>query len=210
MEYFIFQKLIRYERTVENLNGRVKNISKDSKDAAIIAKLEQTVNIQVKEIDNARETLAAFEAREIKLKKRIPCEEKPCPKGRKQCQYSHDLEYKKPTDRDTKQELCKYFAGKGCNLDEKDCRFSHSMELLAKVGNRVAATGSNQIPLGQRTFDNTQYIDSDDNTNGPPRFRKVTEGANNNMSVEITDDLSSYPANDARRTLQNRSNGLYK
>ena len=38
------------------------------------------------------------------------------------------------------------------------------------------------------------------------RFRKVSTGANNNMSVELVEDLRHYPENDARRTLiRNRS-----
>ena len=209
------EKCLRYERSIENLNGRIKNLTEagsNSKDAAIIAKLEKTIEHQIREIDTIRESLATFEEREIKLKRKIPCEERPCPRGRKKCHFSHDLEYKKPADRDTKQELCKYFAGKGCNLDENDCRFSHSMDLLANMEMKVnktmprAGTGANTLPLGPR------FQDSFDDSTGynnlsNQRFRKVSEGPNNNVSVEITEDMSKFPQNDARRTLMQRAQG---
>ena len=209
------EKCLRYERSIDNLNGRIKNINEagsTSKDAAMIAKLEKTIENQIREIDTIRESLATFEEREIKLKRKIPCEESPCPRGRKKCHFSHDLEYKKPSDRDTKQELCKYFAGKGCNLEEKDCRFSHSMELLAKMEAKVssnmprAVSGANNLPLGPRLQESFNDTLGHDNLSNQ-RFRKITEGANNNMSVEITDDLTDYPPNDARRTLMQRNQG---
>ena len=154
-------------------------MEKDSKENPAIAKLEQTVDRQIKEIEHMRETMAAFEAREAKLKKKIPCEETPCKLGRKSCPYSHDLEYKKPVERGNKQYLCKYFAGSGCNLDESQCRFSHSLELLAKSEAKAKATGANQMPLGSRGQNSNEDVN---------RVRKVSQGANNNMSVEIVDD----------------------
>ena len=186
------EKCLKHERSIQNLQGRLKNVMEsNSKDNPAIAKLEQTVDRQIKEIEHMRETMAVFEAREAKFKRKIPCGDTPCKLGRKDCPYSHDLEYKKPVERGNKQYLCKYFAGTGCNLDESQCRFSHSLELLAK-SEAKAATGANQMPLGSRG----QFSSEDLN-----RVRKVSQGANNNMSVEIVDDLSGFPANDARRTL---------
>ena len=118
----------------------------------------------------------------------------PCPLGRKKCPYNHDLEYKRPSAINQKQILCKYFAGQGCNLNETQCKFSHSLELLSAMDNNKhggfegpqqtwpsrSATGANQIPLG-----GADSFNDSEGTNHliNQRFRKVNQGANNNMSV---------------------------
>ena len=66
------------------------------------------------------------------------------------------------------------------------------------------------MPLGNRSQDS---FSSFGDMSGPnhlnnQRFRKVSQGANNNVSVEIVDDLRGFPANDARRTLL--KNRLFK
>ena len=77
------------------------------------------------------------------------------------------------------------------------------MELLSQGFPPKTATGANLLPLGQKdSFNNSEGTFNLANQ----QFRKVNQGANNNMSVEIIDDLRHYPANDARRTLlHNRS-----
>ena len=214
------EKCLRHERSIENLQGRLKNLAGKEKENPILVKMEKTIQAQVVEIDSIKDTLADFEAKEAKLKKKIPCENKQCPLGRKKCPFNHDLEYKRPSEINQKMILCKYFAGRGCHLDDESCRFSHSLELLANLdaqqGGQGAsqhhqhlpvpersATGGNRQQLGQRDSfnDNSGY-----NNIANHRVRKVSQGQNNNMSVEIVDDLRHLPLKDARRTLlHNRS-----
>lgn len=188
----------RFERTVENLTGRLKNLENSKKDSSVEAKLEQTIKVQIKEIEMIKESLSRFEAKEVKLMKKIPCEQRPCPFGRKKCQYSHDLEYKTQTTSYKKSLLCKYFAGSGCNLPDDQCEYSHSLELAVRAEQSMSATGGNQQALGARG----SYRDSFNNSNmNRSNSRNVSTGANNNMSVEIIADLSKVPPNDARRTI---------
>ena len=190
-------KCLKHARQVENLRGRLKNLDANRQDTTVQAKLEQTIATQIKEIDMIKETLSRFEAKEIQLMKKIPCEQRPCPHGRKQCKYNHDLEYKKPTDHRAKI-LCKYFAGTGCELHD-DCPYSHSIEMAVKADQSRAATGGNQQAIGSRR---DSYLDSYSESNtSRGSLRQVTEGANNNMSVELVADLRHVPANDARRTI---------
>ena len=208
---------MKHERSIENLQGRLKNLGSNVKENPAIAKMEKTIANQIQEINCIKDTLSTFEAREAKLKRKIPCSEKPCPLGRKKCPFNHDLEYKPSFDRfaANKQILCRYFAGNGCNLEETQCKYSHSLELIAKMEEEKkfpvqrqahgSGTGANLLPLGQRlgeSFNDT----SGTNNLVNQRFRKISHGANNNTSVEIVNDLSTYPPNDARRTLiKNRS-----
>ena len=99
-------KCIKHERSIENLMGRLKNIENTGhKDNPVNTKLENQVKLQIQEIDSIKETLARFESREAQLKRKIPCDLRPCP-GKKHCQYSHELEYKKPQSTYKKQMLC--------------------------------------------------------------------------------------------------------
>ena len=183
------EKCLKHERTIENHLGRLKNLE-GQKDNSVNAKLEKTINIQIKEIEMIKDTLKNFEAQAIKLKKKIPCDLRPCPYGRKNCQFSHDVEYKRASDSYQKKILCKFFAGQGCPLQEDQCKFSHSIELAVK------ATGGNQQPLGQKN-DNSSFTSQASNSNAG---KNSSNGFNNNQSVEVVADLSKYPANDDRRT----------
>ena len=198
-------KCIKYERRIENLQGRIKNME-DLKDNPSVTKLEQTVKVHLAEIAAIKESLSTFEGRELKLKRKIPCDSKPCPLGRKKCQYSHDLEYKTQTDTYKKQLLCKYFADKGCRLSDAECPFSHSLEMASKrLDEESALSGANRFPIGPRdqsSASSRSYNDTNSFNNiANNRFRKVHHNANNDLSVEIMEDLSGYPQNDARRTL---------
>ena len=202
------EKCIKHERSIENLMGRLKNIeSSGAKDNPTNTKFENTVKLQIREIDSIKETLARFESREAQLKRKIPCDLKPCP-GKKHCLYSHKLEYKKPQTSNKKQMLCKYFMDRGCTYTDEECQYSHSLELVAKAEASKAATGGNMYPLGQgQGYDHNSFNDTNGSNNLiNQRFRNVSTGANNNLSVELVEDLRKYPENDARRTLiRNRS-----
>ena len=182
-------------------------MDENMKENPTVSKLEQTVKVHMGEIDTIRESLATYQANELKLKKRIPCNGKPCPVGRKKCLYNHDLEYKTQVDTYKKQLLCKYFANKGCRLSDEECPYSHSLEMVSKQMAEDSATGANMLPLGnKREHSQSSHNDTPSFNNlANHRIRKVCESANNDLSVELVADLSQYPANDARRTLASRT-----
>ena len=201
------ERCLKHERSIDNLQGRLKNISGTMKENPANAKMEQTIRHQILEIDAIKESMATLESTIAKLRRKIPCEAKPCPVGEKKCPYSHRLEYKSQQNTYKKQLLCKYFAGRGCHLADEDCQFSHSLELLAKEEEfrRSAGTGANNMPLGKRDSSYSSFNDTEGTSNlANQRFRKVTQTANNNVSVEVLEDLRRYPENDARRTLNRK------
>ena len=190
-------KCLRYERSIENLRGRLKNLD-NQKDKTVEAKLEKTIQTQILEIDAIKESLVRFEATVVQLKRKIPCEQRPCPLGRKACPFNHDLEYKAASDSYKKKILCKFFADKGCTLSDDQCRYSHSLELAVKADN--AGTGANQQAIGDRRHHSASSSFNNSNNS----YRRVNTTDNNNMSVEVIADLRGFPENDARRTLNKK------
>ena len=146
----------------EELKAAKEEIVQLNRDVKSMLKLKSSLEEMTVEIDNVKEDVMRKEKIISQLKKKIPCSEEECTKGKK-CSYAHHIvDRKRSRSRartDKKHVPCGYFLKGHCKKTAESCSHGHFYPASRPVGERLGYNnGSDDSGASFNRIENQRFI----------------------------------------------------